>query len=385
MLTVQKQILSSLLLLILQAPVQAEDALSRGIELYNRKRFAEALQIFSGLKPGTESDSKRFYYCALCYLQMGQTEKARELFQRIEANFKGSEAAQLSHAFLLQTIPRASTLPPNGRAVAAAASSTTASLPSDSPEFSIPFRRTSKGQMAVQGDLQGRSMEMIFDTGAEECLFGRNQVETANLSDADRQRMPPLNTVSGPVPVYKVNASIKLGSLKRTLPIMVQDAVMDTPILGQPFFNGYDCSVDGQAALMRFHKSGLRSNFKVDSFAVPFRDDGDKMIVTARFNGRNVDMCFDSGAFGVCLSKDQAERMRIKIGDTPPTNTKGPNGSYVNSWDMFADITLGDIRKEHFPIRVIDCTTSYPLLGLNFFGDRIYKIDREKKEIRFAR
>ncbi len=351
----------------------ADDALSRGIELYNRKRFSDALQFFSNWKSGTELESKRLYYCALCYIQMSQADKATELFRKIETKYKGTEAAQLAHGFLMQNLAKPNALTQNEA--------------SDPVEFSIPFRRTSKGQMAVQADLQGRGMEMIFDTGAEECLFGRNQIESANLKDADRERMPPLNTVSGPVPVYKLNAVIKLGSLKRTLPIMVQDAVMESPILGQPFFNGYDCSIDGQAALMRFHRTGsTRGTFLVDSFAVPFVADGDKMIVTTRFNGRNVDMCFDSGSFGVCLSKEQAEQLRVKVGDTPPTtSTRGPNGAYVNSWDMFADITLGDIRKQHFPIRVIDCKTAYPLLGLNFFGDRIYKIDREKKEIRFAR
>ena len=253
-------------------------------------------------------------------------------------------------------------------------------------EFSVPFRKTSKGQIAVSADLQGRQLSMIFDTGAEECLFGRNQIAAANLSSADRSKSAMLNSVGGPVRIFQIRADIKLGGLKKTIPVCVQDTDMESAILGQPFFKGYDCSVDNQAGLLRFRKAGKgAAAISYDSFAIPFKEVGDKIIVSAKLNGINTDMCFDTGAFGVCLSKAQSEKFGLALPENPSGNTKGPNGHRVTSWDIYADLSLGPIRKNSCPMRVIEAETSFPLLGQNFFGDRMFSIDRSKKEIRFAR
>lgn len=252
-------------------------------------------------------------------------------------------------------------------------------------EFSTPFSKTSKGQISVSADLQGRQLNMIFDTGAEECLFGRNQISAANLANAERSKTVILNSVSGPVSTYRILAEVKLGGLKKRIPICVQDTDMDSAILGQPFFKGYDCSVDNQAGLIRFRKVGGRSGITYDSIAVPFTEVGDKIIVTAKLNGRNTDMCFDTGAFGVCLSKAQCQKIGLSIPESPSTYTRGPDGRRVPSWEIRANLALGPITKYSCPMRVIDAETSYPLLGQNFFGDRMFNIDRSKKEIRFAR
>jgi predicted aspartyl protease len=161
---------------------------------------------------------------------------------------------------------------------------------------------------------------------------------------------------------------------------------MEAGILGRPFLSAFNCVVDNQSGLIRLRRNSAQASaFPLDSFAIPFTLDGDKMIVSAGINGREVDMCFDTGSFGVCLSKSQCEQLRIKVPDTLAERTHGPNGVAVSSWQVSGEISLGPIHKRAFPIRVIDSEISYPLLGQNFFGDRNYKIDTTKKEIRFAR
>ncbi|MBX9687622.1 MAG: retroviral-like aspartic protease family protein, partial [Candidatus Obscuribacterales bacterium] len=145
------------------------------------------------------------------------------------------------------------------------------------------------------------------------------------------------------------------------------------------------CSIDNQAGLIRLRKDGSRSTLPLDAIVVPFRESGDKLIVDAELNGRRTDMCFDTGAFGVCISKEQCRKIGIKIPETASVSTKGPNGRLVDGWEITADVFLGPIKKRDCPVRVIDSEMSYPLLGQNFFADRVFSIDRVGKEIRFAR
>lgn len=357
-----------------------------------------------------EREPQRLYYCALCYLQTRQEKKAEDIFRDLSKNHPGTDAAKLSEKYLLSGAsnkgkssgpPRenvASVVSSTGnqkdgvqiqlnQSVGKNTSQTSQTQTANEPdELAIPFRRTSKGQLEVTAELKGRSMRMIFDTGAEECLFGKNQISAANLSNADRSRSAVLHSVSGPMSIYQIRAELKLGTLKKLLPVCVQDSDMEAGILGQPFLKGYGCTVDSQAGLIRLRKTGTDSSaVSYDSFAIPFKEVGDKLIVSAKLNGRNTDMCFDTGAFGVCLSKGQAEKLGIKLPDSPTSYTNGPNGRQAPSWDIRGDVALGPINKQSCPIRVIESETSYPLLGQNFYGERTYKIDRGKKEIRFAR
>lgn len=376
---------SSLALYCLLATAQiaagSEDKFASGLALFNKHSYVEALRLFNETTSSGDREAQRLYYCALCYLHTAQSKKANELLQRICKNFPGSEAAGLSEKYL-----KASSSGELASSAARAGSIPAEKSAAESREVSIPFRKTAKGQLTVSAELQGRSMNMIFDTGAEVCLFGHNQIEAANLGNAEQSRSAILNSVAGPMRVFQIVADIKLGVLKRKLPVCVQDQNMEAGILGQPFLEGYSCVVDNQAGLIRLRRNGSTAgSAPLDSFAIPFILDGDKIIVSAELKGRSINMCFDTGSFGVCLSKSQCEYLGLKIPDTPPERTHGPNGLQVPSWQIIADLSLGPIRKRSFPIRVIDSEISYPLLGQNFFGDRTYSIDRNKKEIRFAR
>jgi len=396
---VRKTVLALCLLLIISGSAHAEEksvsseGFARGQELFNQKHYAEALKKFeqSGSLAG-DREAQRLYFMALCHLKLSDVDKANSLFKMIGSKFPGSQAASLSQQYLLASakaskrnlsFAESAGAKANAATVTPAVSSTNADEPL---EFAIPFRKTSKGQIAVSIELAGHSMNMIFDTGAEECLFGKNQIEAANLSDANHSHQMILHAVAGPMRVYQITAPLKLGTLKKTLPVCVQDTAMDEGILGQPFLNGYGCIVDNQAGLIRLHRNGsMAGTSKLDSFAIPFALAGDKIVVTAQINGKDSAMCFDTGAFGVCMSKTQAEKLGLKVPEVLPDRTRGPNGAIVPSWQLNADISLGPIRKRAFPIRVIEADISFPLLGQNFFGDRIFSLDRDNHEIRFAR
>ncbi len=365
-------------------------SLAKAQQLFNQRHYAEALQTFERIgNLADDREAQRLYFMALCHLRLSNPDDAYRLFKMIDSRFSGSEAANLSHQYLSA---RAKIVTPvvestGTKSAAPAAVSNSANDSIDEPkELAIPFRKTSKGQIIVSVELAGHSVNMIFDTGAEVCLLGRNQIEAANLSDADRGQQMILHAVAGPMRVYQIAAPIKLGALKKTLAVCVQDANMEEGILGQPFLKGYSCIIDNQAGLIRLRRSGFMTGAsKLDSFAIPFSLSGDKIVVSAKINGQDSSMCFDTGAFGVCLSKAQAEKLGLKVPETLPDRTRGPNGDIVPSWQLNADISLGPIKKHAFPVRIIESEISFPLLGQNFFGDRIFAVDRDNHEIRFAR
>lgn len=228
-------------------------------------------------------------------------------------------------------------------------------------------------------------MEMLFDTGAEECLFGPSQILKARIENSPRSELTTLHSVSGPITVYFTPCEIRLGTLVKKIKICVQNHNMEMPILGAPFFQDYSCAVDNQAGFIRFSRASKTNFSPLDSYAVPYEEEGNKILVRAQVNGRWTSMCFDTGAFGVCMSKNQATYLGIQIPDHSSTFTKGPDGNEVQSWDVFADVSLGSINKRNCPVRILDSKISYPLLGQNFFKDRMYTIDRARKEIKFPR
>lgn len=224
---------------------------------------------------------------------------------------------------------------------------------------------------------------MIFDTGAEECLFGRAQAELAGVHE--QLQSVTLKTISGPVSAFYSIANIKLGDINKDVRVCVQDQNMEHAILGAPFMQGYTCTIDNRGGFLRLVPEEASDFKRIDSVSIPFEEDGAKIIVEAKINDHYRSMCFDTGAFGVCLSKKQADRLNIRVPDTSPTYIKGPNNNEVASWDVTANITLGPFSKRNCAVRIMDCEISYPLMGQNFFGDKLFTIDRRRREIQFAR
>ena len=191
------------LLAAVQIALASEDKFARGLALFNKQSYVEALQLFNETTCSGDREAQRLYYCALCYLHTARSKKAEELLQQICRNFPGSEAAELSEKYLKA---RSSGLlrnpePERGgvNPVERSGVNPVERSIAEPDEISIPFRKTARGQLTVSAELQGRSMNMIFDTGAEECLFGRNQIEAANLSSVERSKPAILNSVAGPM------------------------------------------------------------------------------------------------------------------------------------------------------------------------------------------
>lgn len=118
----------------------------------------------------------------------------------------------------------------------------------------VPFQRRGR-HVVVTAEVNGKKQDMIFDTGAESCVFDRKQISdlgiqvpqdaiegtNVGVSGSTRSRTFPIRSLKlGPVEVRDFNISV------------LDDAAMPLPLLGQSFFGGWQYTVDDQAGVLHF-------------------------------------------------------------------------------------------------------------------------------------
>lgn len=102
-------------------------------------------------------------------------------------------------------------------------------------------------------------------------------------------------------------------------------------------------------------------------------------------NGRPVDMLFDTGAAGVCLSKEQLTELGIRTPEGPHLGLTGgsANDTSIKYWRMKADVKVGNILRKDTEITVLESNADMPLLGQSFFKNFDYTIDQNAGNIEF--
>lgn len=102
-------------------------------------------------------------------------------------------------------------------------------------------------------------------------------------------------------------------------------------------------------------------------------------------NGRPVEMLFDTGAAGVCLSKEQLAELGIRTPEGPHVGLTGgsANDTSIKYWRMKADVKVGNILRKDTEITVLESNADMPLLGQSFFKGFDYTIDQNAGNIEF--
>lgn len=119
-----------------------------------------------------------------------------------------------------------------------------------------------------------------------------------------------------------------------------------------------------------------------------FFEKGDAGLkVDCFINNRPIKMVFDTGATGIVVGKNQLEEMGIR---PPEGAASGQSGGSSNTtlqsfWMMNADVKVGTIVRQNFPIKVLSYNSAPPLLGQSFIQDFEYSIDRNGGVIRLKR
>ncbi len=434
---------SSLLVALLSSSSLTDRAeaqpFSEGASLYTKHQYKLALGKFQAHLRDRPEDAAAYYYLGLCRQGMGEKELAAYnygeavkrgghssaavnaltalmkidyrralqvtpannlVLQRILQSREG--AAQQQGTSAVQRVPQArvsnygtvrssASTVSNFGSPASAGTSIDSSLPQEG-RFNIVDNPVGNSMTFVDGSINGRPVaHMIFDTGAEMVLFGKNQLEAYGIAPPTGPATSNVHGVGGVQEAWNMKVNLKVGSIeRRNFTITVQEKMDMAPLLGQSFFREYQCQIDKggkQIRLVRndvYQRSANLSSAFASQDAVPFTRHGRLMIVQVQINGRAIPMVMDTGATNTQFTKEQLPSGVSIPQDAAVGQTSGASGMTTNLQFPVSNVRLGPISKSNFPIQVIaNASMPYPLLGQDFFGDWRFSIDTINNQIKF--
>jgi len=377
----------------------------QGVALYNRRDFKGASPYFDYAVRNSPSDSNAYYYCALNYQQLGDWPRAKQMYREIVQKFPGSQAYELAQSVLqkydpdfLKKMGEQESSSPDSESSSPVAtvifmidgrSGSTRSpdwdrLPS---EGKIYFERVGNSQH-IEAEVNGRRTSMVFDTGAESCVFGKNHLQALGIAPPSG---PPTGLSygvgSGGVGTWTMPVTLKVGNIERSnFQIHVQQSMPTEPLLGQTFFKDFEITTDPGDSSIHFKKKGTTGS-QTSGYDVPFRRMGNEIIVLVQVNGKNCPMIFDTGADLICFSPPQVSALGLSIPDDAQEGFSTGIGGTTRTVRFNVDrIKMGPIDKSNVEVSVVEKSAlDLPLLGQNFFKDWQFSIDSERNVIHFVR
>ena len=374
----------------------ADPAFDMGVRLYNQRSYRAALAHFENSLRANPQSATVLYYIGLCNQQLGDFVRAKQAYRSVCQQFAGSPEAEMSASVLRRVDPSFAATQSNAGASGASArgepahpttSLSAAELKSLPNSAKVPFTRGAGRHLYIDAQVNGRPIKVMFDTGAEVCLFGSNHLAQAGVSTQTEGPPVPISGVGGVVYAKSMVVDIAVGPIRRKIPVLVQPDLATAPLLGQTFFQGFEYRIDNQAGLIAFSKKGagvVDRDTPLDSVAVPFTKAGNSMVVDVEVNGQPYPFYFDTGASGNVMSMIDAKRLGIAIGaDADMVVSRGVGGTMPGFNIKLDRMRLGPILKTNVPVTVLMLGPDRPLLGQTFFGDRQFTIDNDKGVIRF--
>lgn len=359
-------------------------AFDDGVKLLGQRNYKAAAAKFEQAVKSNPSNSNAYYYRALTYQYLGDRAKASSYYQQILQKFPSSAAAEYARQALTPP-PRAS------RASRSSGSREFQSSYGADPEQSkIYFTRQGRS-LVIDAEVNNRRIPVIFDTGAEACVFGVNHLQQMGISAPTGPATGEASGVgsSAPVKTWQMNVDLKVGQIRRTnFPITVQADLPTTPLLGQSFFSGFEYTIDDSINTIVLARAGAaRPHSGHDSYAVPFTNEGKEVVVTVEVNGKKCDMYFDTGADGITFTREQARNVGLSIPeDAEEGSSMGIGGTTSSLTFPVRRMRMGPIEKSDIPVSVIEQgKMPKPLLGQTFYGGWQYTIDNQSKVIKFVR
>jgi clan AA aspartic protease (TIGR02281 family) len=399
------------------APGFADAYMDQGIGYYKSHDFNRALASFAQAYRANPSNANAVYYQGLCKQYMRDNKGAASLYASVIANFPGTPAANGAMAALSRLDPeyynqltrhssgssRTNSSSVASQAAPATAGKTTIYIPATDPRTlpdvcRVPFKRDTVkvggNMLVIEASINGRQTEMLFDTGAELVVFGKNQLTELALplpTGPSIGHSQGVGSTEG-IPVWLMHADIKIGTIERKgFPITVQDNMGMYPLLGQSFFRDFQYTIDyttagKESGTITFVKRGAASANQ-DGYSVPFKRDGNNMVVNVDVCGKNVPMYFDTGAAGITFTYQQCKEFGISIPeDASPMRSSGVGGTTPGFAFSVSRIRLGPIDKSDVQMTAIESAAMrHPLLGQTYFGDWQYTIDNQNNVIHFVR
>jgi len=252
--------------------------------------------------------------------------------------------------------------------------------------------------MIVDASVNNRPIKMLFDTGADGCVFGKNHLR--ELGMAIPTGKPAYKSVgvgdAGKIDNWETGATIRVGNIERKMHIAVQENLPGEPLLGQTFFNAFTYTIDKGSSAIQFTRkrrstavasSGGGGGGHLDGNSIPFEKRGNSMFVRAVVNGKPIDAIFDTGATNTVFAAGDIKSLGLEIpDDAEEVHSQGIAGTTKGVSFHVRRITLGPIDRSDFKINVLEgFAAGHPLIGRSFLGEWQYTIDNDARIIHFLR
>jgi predicted aspartyl protease len=240
--------------------------------------------------------------------------------------------------------------------------------------------------MFVNVLINGRPVEVIFDTGASTCLFGKQQLNNAGVTYVPTGSTQVRGIGADTLNCDQANLRVSLGEITKTIYTAIVPGKMNTAsLLGQDFFNEFRYDIDTATGVIHLRKKGVRSVEALDTINIPFKVAGREMLVDARVNGRQCVMIFDTGSFNNIFTAATWSQLGLSIpADARMVSTGGVGGSSKGFLFRADKIELGGVMKVNPEVVVLESGPPYPLLGQEFLKDKRFSIDNDNQVIRFV-
>lgn len=373
-----------------------------GAAAYKQQNYRLAAQKFEEAIKASPSDSAALLYASYAYQGQGDMVKARSYMEQVIAKFPGSQAAQLARQALGQnnatsaagasSSGAASSVVRSGSAPSVSGQSDYDSLPEQSKVY---FSLNEANHMMVDVLLNGRRLKCCLDTGASNNLFDKIQLQNAGILPPTT---PPNASVIGwaqkATPAWTLTANLQVGSIKRKVPIMVQENLGTLPcLIGQSFFGDLQYEVDSKGSAIVFRKPrratgvGTAKNASSasaanDPYAIPFQLRGTHMFVQVDVDGRKAWLFLDTGADGTTITQADLTSLGLSVpGDAETVYFSGIDGAVQAQKMMIDHLRIGPMLQQNVSATIIAKGSS--CLGQNIFGGRRYSIDNENKLLKF--
>lgn len=383
-----------------QLSALADPYFDKGVQLFNKKQFAQALPYFHKAVEDSPWDSTACYYNALTYQYMGDWKHAKEAYRSLADRFPGTPAGNNAIAALKRLDPdyfkqkaaaakAASDGAGGGSATATASTASDPAAELDKLMAKVEYSGPSQSKVPltkqldrniVDGQLNNRSVK--FDFGGEETVISPKEAVAFGITDANRA--PVKNGT-------RVPATIKLGSFTAAkFPILVENT--DRPKLGTDFFSKLAYTLEPTQIVITKKESTAKSGWDI-----PFRKSGKDMLVEVMVNGRRVPMVLDVNASECVVPKRRAKEFGLEVQESSTVNqfnaVTNPNGP-IRGQDGFGDeitTSFAEAKMQFGPVsngalRIkIDENAKEAKLGTGALSGWKYTVDSASGMIRFSR
>lgn len=269
--------LATLVFLSGDSRAAGSDPYEAGIKQLTAKQFAQAGLSFQQAIKVNPKNAMAFYYLALSKHYQGDRAGAMNAYSMVISTFPGSQASSLALRGMATIDP--SILQKMGLASAGAGSAPSAAASGGGRNYGSNYTAASSSSsndtvpdecrvyftkeancFVLDVRLGNRPLKMMFDTGAESTVVGKNHLRELGLPLPTGPSVGTAHGVGegGGQRYWVQKMDLTLGGItRRNFEVCVQEHMPGYPLLGQTFFHDMRYTIDNGASSIHFMKRNL--------------------------------------------------------------------------------------------------------------------------------